>query len=126
MTEPLLKVKDLYVRIGRGEQAIRPVDGVSFHINRGETFALLGESGCGKSMTAMSIMRLLPEPAGYIKSGQVFLGDDDLTALPESQMQKVRGQRIAMIFQEPMTSLNPVMTVGKQIEERPRCCCRYG
>jgi peptide/nickel transport system ATP-binding protein len=90
---------------------------VSFAIRRGETFALLGESGCGKSMTALSILRLLPEPAGRIAGGRVELEGRDLLALPETEMRRVRGGRIAMIFQEPMTSLNPVLTVGQQVEE---------
>jgi len=117
MTRPLLKLDNLSVRLGQGEHAIRPVDGVSLEINRGETFALLGESGCGKSMTALSILRLLPQPIGRITSGHIYLGDEDLTALPEVEMRRVRGRRIAMIFQEPMTSLNPVLTVGDQIGE---------
>jgi peptide/nickel transport system ATP-binding protein len=117
MTQPLLKLDNVSVRLGHGERAIRPVDGVSLEINRGETFALLGESGCGKSMTALSILRLLPQPIGRITSGHIYLGDEDLTGLPESEMRRVRGRRIAMIFQEPMTSLNPVLTAGDQIGE---------
>jgi peptide/nickel transport system ATP-binding protein len=117
MTHTLLEVKDLKVRLGVGENAVRPVDGVSFSIARGETFALLGESGCGKSMTALSLLRLLPQPAGEITGGSVKLDGEELLALPESGMRSVRGARIAMIFQEPQTSLNPVMTVGAQISE---------
>ena len=117
MTQPLLDVTDLRVRIGAGDAAIRPVDGVSLRIRRGETFALLGESGCGKSMTALALLRLLPQPAGQITGGSVMLDGEELLALPETGMRSVRGGRIAMIFQEPMTSLNPVMTVGAQIEE---------
>ncbi len=116
MTDRLLEVVDLKTRIGRGGRAVRPVDGISFAIRRGETFALLGESGCGKSMTALSLLRLLP-PAGYIAGGRVELDGEDLLALTESGMRRVRGNRIAMIFQEPMTSLNPVMTIGEQISE---------
>ena len=82
MTQPLLKLDNVSVRLGHGERAIRPVDGVSLEINRGETFALLGESGCGKSMTALSILRLLPQPIGRITSGHIYLGDEDLTGLP--------------------------------------------
>jgi len=114
---PLLRVENLGVQLGHGSHAIRPVDGVSFSIRHGETFALLGESGCGKSMTALSILRLLPQPTGRITGGRVWLGDEDITALPESGMRHVRGRRIAMIFQEPMTSLNPVLTAGDQIAE---------
>jgi len=117
MTQTLLQVDNLSVRIGNGDSAIRPVDGVSFEIRRGETFALLGESGCGKSMTALALLRLLPQPAGEIVSGSVRLDGEELLALTESGMRAVRGGRIAMIFQEPMTSLNPVMTIGAQIAE---------
>jgi peptide/nickel transport system ATP-binding protein len=117
MTQALLDVTDLKVRIGAGDGAIRPVDGVRFRIRRGETFALLGESGCGKSMTALALLRLLPQPAGRITGGSVKLDGEELMALPEAGMRSIRGGRIAMIFQEPMTSLNPVMTVGAQIEE---------
>ncbi len=120
MSQPLIKLQDLSVRIGYGERAIRPVDGVSFEINRGETFALLGESGCGKSMTALSILRLLPQPAGRITGGHVYLDGEDLTALPEIEMRRIRGRRVAMIFQEPMTSLNPVLSIGDQIGESLR------
>jgi len=117
MTQPLLQVKDLTVRIGYGDSAIRPVDGLSFQIRHGETFALLGESGCGKSMTALALLRLLPRPAGEIVSGSVLLNGEELLAFTENGMRSVRGGRIAMIFQEPMTSLNPVMTIGAQIAE---------
>jgi len=117
MSEVLLQVKELSVRIGSGDSAIRPVDAVSFQIRRGETFALLGESGCGKSMTALALLRLLPQPVGKIVGGSVQLNGEELLSLPETHMRAVRGGRIAMIFQEPMTSLNPVMTIGDQIAE---------
>ena len=110
-----LVVDDLTVEIV-GERPIRPVDGVGFSVAHGQTLALLGESGCGKSMTALALMRLLPG-AGRIVSGQVRLGEDDLLARPEAQMRSVRGGRMGMIFQEPATSLNPVMTVFAQIGE---------
>ncbi|HFD78947.1 MAG TPA: dipeptide ABC transporter ATP-binding protein [Gammaproteobacteria bacterium] len=113
----LLEVEELRVRIGAGAGAVRPVDGVSFRIRRGETFALLGESGCGKSMTALALLRLLPQPGGDIVGGSVKLDGDELLARTERGMRAVRGGRIAMIFQEPMTSLNPVMTIGAQIAE---------
>ena len=117
MSEVLLRVRDLATRFGRGPSAVRAVDYIDFEIRRGETYALLGESGCGKSVTALSLMRLVPQPAGRIVSGRVELDDTDLLALPESQMRPVRGRRMAMIFQEPMTSLNPVLTVARQIGE---------
>ncbi len=117
MQQALLQVSDLAVRIGQGDGAVRPVDGVSFEIRPGETFALLGESGCGKSMTALSLLRLLPRPAGEIVRGSIRLDGEELLSLPESGMRDIRGGRIAMIFQEPMTSLNPVMTIGYQIAE---------
>ncbi len=117
MTDTLLKVDSLRTTFGAGDTLVRAVDGVSFDIAPGEAFALLGESGCGKSMTALSTMRLVPEPAGRITSGAIRLHGEDLLALPEVAMRDVRGRRIAMIFQEPMTSLNPVLTVGEQIGE---------
>jgi peptide/nickel transport system ATP-binding protein len=117
MTQPLLKLENLTVRLGQGGRAIRPVDGVSLEIQRGETYSLLGESGCGKSMTALSILRLLPQPVGRITAGHIFLDGEDLALLPEAEMRRIRGRRISMIFQEPMTSLNPVLTIGDQIGE---------
>ena len=116
MTAPLLQVEDLRTWVASGDRIARAVDGVSFTIERGETFALLGESGCGKSLTALSIMRLLPD-AGAIVSGRVRLGGTDLVALPERRMRDFRGRKIAMIFQEPGASLNPVMSVGDQVRE---------
>jgi peptide/nickel transport system ATP-binding protein len=117
MSNALLQVENLKTWFGAGAKAVRAVDDISFEIAKGETFALLGESGCGKSMTSLSIMRLVPQPAGRIVGGAVRINGDDVLALPESAMRNVRGGRIAMIFQEPMTSLNPVMTVGAQIIE---------
>jgi peptide/nickel transport system ATP-binding protein len=117
MTEVLLRLENVRVRLGKGANAVCPVDDVSLEIRRGETYALLGESGCGKSMTALSILRLLPGPTGRITQGHVFLDGEDLTALPEAAMRAIRGQRISMIFQEAATSLNPVLTIGSQISE---------
>jgi len=116
MSDTLLCVSNLCTELGLGRSPLRVVDGLDLDIRRGETFALLGESGCGKSMLALSLMRLLP-PAGHVVSGSVRLGDTDLLQLPESAMRRVRGGRMAMIFQEPQTSLNPVLSVGQQIAE---------
>lgn len=113
----VLRVENLKTYFDTPEGTIRAVDGVSFSIRRGETLALLGESGCGKSITALSLLQLVPEPAGRIVSGEVWLGDEDILALPERDMRRVRGRRMATIFQEPQTSLNPVLTVGLQIRE---------
>jgi peptide/nickel transport system ATP-binding protein len=113
---PLLRVENLVTAFGQGADAMRVVDGVSFHIAAGETYALLGESGCGKSMTALSLMRLLPD-GGHIVAGTVRLGEENALALPESEMRRVRGGGMAMIFQEPMLALNPVIRVGEQITE---------
>jgi peptide/nickel transport system ATP-binding protein len=98
----------------------RAVDDVSFHVRRGETLAIVGESGCGKSVTALSIMRLVPNPPGKIVGGSIMLEGTDLLGLDEDKMRDVRGNRISMIFQEPMTSLNPVMRIGDQITEAVR------
>jgi peptide/nickel transport system ATP-binding protein len=117
MTKPLLHVESLQTIFQSSGGIVRAVDGISFEISPGETLALLGESGCGKSMTALSIMRLVPEPVGRIANGRILLHGEDLLALPEVSMRDVRGKRIAMIFQEPMTSLNPVLTIGQQIGE---------
>ena len=116
-TDILLSVRNLQVEFGPPTSAVRAVDGVSFDIYRGETFALLGESGCGKSVTALSLLQLVAAPAGRIGGGEVIFNGEDLLGLTESQMRHVRGNRISMIFQEPMTSLNPVLTVGEQVEE---------
>ncbi len=114
---PLLQIKDLKTWFHTEEGLVRAVDGVSFDIPRGQTFGLVGESGCGKSMTALSIMKLVPEPAGRIVSGEILLEGEDLCQVPEVAMRRLRGRRISMIFQEPMSSLNPVMTIGYQIRE---------
>ncbi|HVQ60689.1 MAG TPA: ATP-binding cassette domain-containing protein, partial [Burkholderiales bacterium] len=116
MSETILRAKDLRTVLHGAGAPVRAVDGVDIEIRRGETFAIVGESGSGKTMTALSLMRLLPE-TGRIVSGTVELSGTDLLALPEAAMRTVRGRRIAMIFQEPATSLNPVLTVGTQIRE---------
>ena len=113
----LLSVEDLSTEFITEEGVVRAVDGVSWTIRRGETMALVGESGCGKSVTALSIMRLIADPPGRIASGRIVFDGQDLLKLPEAKMRAVRGNRIAMIFQEPMSSLNPVYTIGDQIIE---------
>jgi peptide/nickel transport system ATP-binding protein len=116
MSDSLLRVANLRTVLDAPGGAVRAVDGVDFEIRRGETFAIVGESGSGKTMTALSLMRLLPE-TGRIAAGTVELSATDLLALPEAAMRNVRGRRMAMIFQEPATSLNPVLTIGTQIRE---------
>lgn len=113
---PLLDVNNLTTQIRSNDRTVKAVNGVSFTLDAGETLAIVGESGCGKSMTALSILRLLP-PGGEITDGVMAFEGKDLLKLSESEMRRVRGNRITMIFQEPMTSLNPVMTIGSQIEE---------
>ena len=113
MTE-LLQVQDLRTDIRRRRDSVHPVDGVSFTVSSGETVGLVGESGCGKTMTAMSIMRMLP-PGGRIVSGEIRLSGQDLVPLDAGEMRKIRGSQVAMVFQDPMTSLNPTMTIGDQI-----------
>jgi peptide/nickel transport system ATP-binding protein len=116
MSAPVLALEGLRAQLDTPEGALRAVDGVDLAIGRGECVSLVGESGCGKSMTALSVLRLLPE-AGRITQGSVRLGDLDLLALPEAAMRAVRGRRVAMIFQEPATALNPVLTAGQQVVE---------
>jgi peptide/nickel transport system ATP-binding protein len=115
--KPLLEVDNLNVTFDTNNGIVRPVKDVSFSIYPGQTLALVGESGCGKSVTSLSIMRLIPQPPGKIASGRILFNGQNLLDLPERDMRKVRGKDIAMIFQEPMTSLNPVYTVGEQIVE---------
>src|SRR5918997_6736290 len=116
---PLLEVENLQTHFGSPEGINRAVDGVSFHIEERETLAIVGESGCGKSVTASSIMRLVPEPPGRI-AGVIRFQGVDLLRLPEHAMRTIRGNDISMIFQEPMTSLNPVLSVGRQLGETLR------
>jgi peptide/nickel transport system ATP-binding protein len=116
-TEPLLEVEDLRTYFDLRQGTVKAVDGVSFSLAPHETLAIVGESGCGKSITALSLMRLVPDPPGRIAGGSVKLAGVDLLALDDATMRAVRGKDIAMIFQEPMTSLNPVLTIGSQIAE---------
>jgi oligopeptide/dipeptide ABC transporter ATP-binding protein len=113
----LLEVKNLQTQFLTSAGVVRAVDGVSYDIEEGETVALVGESGCGKSVSALSIMRLVAEPAGRIVAGEILFKGRDLLKLSEEQMRSVRGREITMIFQEPMTSLNPVLTIGRQLTE---------
>ena len=117
MAAPLLEVRNLCVGFQTDNGLLTAVDDVDFTLDAGKTLGVVGESGCGKSVTAMSLMRLLPQPAGVILGGEVRLEGRDLTKLPIEEMRKIRGNDIAMIFQEPMTALNPVQRVGRQIIE---------
>lgn len=116
----LLTISDLQTQFFTSHGVAHAVDGVSLHVDKGEPLAIVGESGCGKTMLALSIMRLVPSPPGKIVSGSIKLGDTELLTLPEKDMQRIRGNHIGMIFQEPMTSLNPVFKVGEQIAEALR------
>jgi oligopeptide/dipeptide ABC transporter ATP-binding protein len=116
----LLQVKDLETSFFTPEGQVRAIDGVSFEIGEGKTLGLVGESGCGKSVTSLSIMRLVPSPPGKIVGGEILYRGRDLLRLKNEEMRKIRGNEISMIFQEPMTSLNPVMTIGDQIAETVR------
>ncbi|WP_315831568.1 ABC transporter ATP-binding protein [Bradyrhizobium prioriisuperbiae] len=115
--QPLLRVRDLVTRFGAGRRTITAVDHVSFDVNAGETLAIVGESGSGKSMTALSILRLIPSPPGRIDGGEILFDGQDLLKLSDSEIRDIRGNKIAMIFQEPMSSLNPALTVGLQVGE---------
>jgi oligopeptide/dipeptide ABC transporter ATP-binding protein len=116
-TSPCLEVLDLVTSFHLPEGIVRAVDGISFHVEQGEILGLVGESGCGKSVTALSVLRLLPKPSGEIMGGEIRFRGLNLLGLSGEGIRKIRGNRIAMIFQEPMTSLNPVYTVGRQIAE---------
>ncbi|WP_395350825.1 ABC transporter ATP-binding protein [Variovorax sp. UC122_21] len=120
MSEPLLRVQDLHVefRTRRGQALV--LNGVDFELRAGETLCVVGESGCGKSMTALALLRLIPSPPGRIRDGRVLFQGEDLVRATDARMREVRGNRISMIFQEPMTSLNPVFSVGDQIGESLR------
>src|SRR5688500_10596995 len=113
----LLEVKNLRTYFYTEEGVVRAVDGVSWDLDEGETLGLVGESGCGKSVTAMSILRLIPNPPGRIVEGEIIFEGRDLLKLDNSEIRQIRGNRIGMIFQEPMTSLNPVLTIGNQLTE---------
>ncbi len=114
---PLLEVHDLVTEFDTDDGRARAVDGVSFSVGEGSTVGIVGESGCGKSVTALSIMRLLPQPMGHLAAGRVLFRGRDLATLPIGEMEQVRGNEIGMVFQEPMTALNPVHTIGRQLCE---------
>lgn len=115
--EKVLELKDLHVSFKTYGGEVKAVRGVTFDLHKGETLAIVGESGCGKSVTSQSIMRLIPEPPGKFDGGSIIYKDNDLTKLKESEMRKIRGSDISMIFQDPMTSLNPTLTIGDQLTE---------
>jgi len=115
--QALLEVRSLQTQFATSAGVVRAVDGVSWDVRPGETVALVGESGCGKSVSALSVMRLVAQPAGRIVGGEILFKGRDLLSLSEEEMRRVRGREIAMIFQEPMTSLNPVLTIGRQLTE---------
>ena len=117
MAAPLLEVKNLTTRFRTERGELTAVDDVSFSVQPGQTLAIVGESGSGKSVTALSLMRLIPDPPGRITNGQILFEGQDLLKLSDAEMRAIRGDRIAMIFQEPMSSLNPALTVGMQIAE---------
>ena len=114
---PVIAVEGLSIEFANRSGAVRVVDDLSFTVGAGETVGLVGESGCGKSLTALAMMRLIPEPPGRIAAGRVLFGGRNLVGLGEPEMRRIRGNALAMIFQEPMTSLNPLMTIGRQIGE---------
>jgi peptide/nickel transport system ATP-binding protein len=120
MADRLLDVKNLKTYFFTDEGVVRAVDGVDLYIDQGETLGIVGESGCGKSVTALSIMRLIPQPPGKIVDGQILYNGLDLVTIPANKLRKIRGKEISMVFQEPMTSLNPVFTCGEQIAEALR------
>ena len=120
MNEVTLQVENLRTSFFTRMGEVKAVDGISFHVNKGETFGIVGESGCGKSVTGLSLLRLLPEPAGKIVGGKITLEGTDILELSKKEMREYRGKMISMILQDPMTSLNPVYTIGNQISESIR------
>jgi len=113
----VLEVKELVTRFNIPEGIVHAVNGISFSLDEGETLGIVGESGCGKSVTMLSILRLIPQPPGIIENGEAIFNGKDLLKIPLNEMRKVRGAEIGMVFQDPMTSLNPVLTIGKQVAE---------
>ena len=115
--EQLLELQNLEVKFHTLDGVVHAVNGVSYYVNQGETLGIVGESGCGKSVSVLSIMRLIPDPPGKIAGGKILFHGENMLDFEERQMEKIRGSRIGMVFQDPMTSLNPVLTIGKQISE---------
>jgi oligopeptide transport system ATP-binding protein len=115
--QPLLSVRDLAVTFGSGERTVNAVNGISYDLMRGETLGVVGESGSGKSVSSLALMRLLPKPASRIRSGTIIFEDEEILSLPEEAVREMRGDRMAMIFQDPMTSLNPVLSIERQLTE---------
>src|SRR3989304_2593068 len=113
----LLEVRDLRTHFFTQEGVVKAVDGITYDLQEGETMGLVGESGCGKSVSALSLMRLVADPPGKIVGGEIEFQGRDILKMPEDEMRSIRGNRMAMIFQEPMTSLNPVLTIGRQLSE---------
>src|SRR3990172_6097428 len=114
---PLLQVRDLKTYFFTDDGVVKAVDGISYDVEQGETLGLVGESGCGKSVPALSVLRLIASPPGKIVGGEVLFDGEDLLKLDDDEIRHVRGNKIAMVFQEPMTSLNPVLTIGRQLTE---------
>lgn len=119
--ETLIDIKNLKTRFHTAEGTVHAVNGISFHLDKAETLAVVGESGCGKSVSMLSVLGLIPVPPGEIANGTAMFRGNDLLKMDEAGLEKIRGKEIAMIFQDPMTSLNPVLTIGKQISEAIRC-----
>ncbi|MCD5410901.1 MAG: ABC transporter ATP-binding protein, partial [Clostridiales bacterium] len=117
MAKTVLKIEGLETSFNTTAGLVKAVDGVSFSVDEGKVLGIVGESGCGKSVTSLSVMRLVPKPNGHIKDGKILFEGKDILQIKESEMRKIRGNHIAMIFQEPMTALNPVFTIGNQIGE---------
>ena len=114
---PLLEVRDLHTDFRTGAGVVRAVDGISYTVEPGETVAIVGESGSGKSVSALSVLRLIPDPPGRITQGEILFLGRDILQLSDAEMREIRGGEIGMVFQEPMTSLNPVLTIGRQVTE---------
>ena len=120
MTQPLLTVDDLRVHLFTSRGVVRAVDEVAFSLSAGASLGIVGESGCGKTMTALSLMRLIPNPPARIVSGRICFDGEDVVTMDETRLRELRGNAMAMIYQDPMTTLNPVFTVGEQIAETVR------